>query len=226
MLYSHTMSSRLGYASSLAPEGQIQNSGAEELCMEKSLASASLIKIKLWKKSVGSVPGLGFHGLAEEDPLRRWLTPGSVSKAPSSLSLLPRDFLEAEQSWSRFYSESSNKRKVYCSSNWNALDFQQQTEGISLGLEEEEYPKNTFLFARKQALRSLNHNKVRDLDLSYSIVLKKLGLSSPSKYYGIIAMALKNVCCCSGFNKMKSSIGSLSWEVLHMYLILLRVQGC
>lgn len=86
MLYSHTMSSRLGYASSLAPEGQIQNSGAEELCMEKSLASASLIKIKLWKKSVGSVPGLGFHGLAEEDPLRRWLTPGSVSKAPSSLS--------------------------------------------------------------------------------------------------------------------------------------------
>ena len=34
ILYSHTMSSRLGCASSLGLEGQIQNFGAKELCME------------------------------------------------------------------------------------------------------------------------------------------------------------------------------------------------
>lgn len=45
------------------------------------------------------------------------------------------------------------------------LDFQQLTEGMSLGLEEE-YPKNTFFFARKQAPCSFNHNKIRDLNLS------------------------------------------------------------
>lgn len=39
--------------------------------MEKSLASDSLIKVKIWKKSVGSILGLGFQGLAEEEPLRR-----------------------------------------------------------------------------------------------------------------------------------------------------------
>ena len=71
MLYSHTMSSRLGYASSFGSEGQIQNFGAKELCMEKSLASTSLIKAKLWKKSVGCVPGLGFQDLAEENSPRR-----------------------------------------------------------------------------------------------------------------------------------------------------------
>ena len=71
MLYSHTMSSRLGCASSLGLEGQIQNFGAKELCMEKSLASTSLIKAKLWKKSMGPVPGPGFQDLAEENPPRR-----------------------------------------------------------------------------------------------------------------------------------------------------------
>lgn len=63
-----------------------------------------------------------------------------------------------------------------------------------LGLEKELYPKTTFFFARKQAPCSHNQSQVRDLDLSCIIGLKKkkLGCLSPSKYYGIIVMALNN----------------------------------
>lgn len=77
----------------------------------------------------------------------------------------PKDFLEAEQSLSKLNSQLSTQRRVYCSANWNALDFQQQTQGMSWGLEEEEGPKNIFLVFRKQAPCLLNPNKVRDLNL-------------------------------------------------------------
>lgn len=111
MLYSDTMSSRLGYASSFGPEGQIQNFGAKELCMEKSLASTSLIKAKLWKKSVGSVPGLGFQDLAEENSPRRLANTWLNFQVPFSLSVSGRRTIIVQTQL------SSRKRKVYCCSD-------------------------------------------------------------------------------------------------------------
>lgn len=116
--------------------------------MENSLAYASLIKVNLWKKSVQPVPGLGFWRLAEEDPLRRCLTPGLVFKSYAFLP--PRDFLETEQSLSKLNSQLfilQERSLLFC--QLDASDFQQQTEPVTQGLREEDYPKNTFLFARK-----------------------------------------------------------------------------
>lgn len=124
-----------------------RRSDPEELYVEKTLVSASLIKVTLWKKvcmrSVQawiSEPG---RGGPPEEVTNTWL---SVQVPFPSLCPppAPKDFLEAEQSLSKLNSQLSTWREVYCSANWNILDFQQQTQGMSQGLRKEEDPKNIY----------------------------------------------------------------------------------
>lgn len=152
---------RSGRCTFRGPGGQIQKN-----CMwEKTLVSASLNKVTLWGKvSMRSVPGLNFSAWQRRAP---WGGGWHLTEGPSPLSLPlpPKDFLEAEQSLSKLNSQLSTRRKVYCSANWDALDFQQQPQGMSQGLREEADPKNIFLVFRKQAPCLLNSNKVRNLNL-------------------------------------------------------------
>lgn len=126
----------------------------------KNPVPASLIKVTLWRKvSMRSVPSLNFRAWQRRAP---WGGGWNMTECPSPLplSLPPKDFLEAEQALSKLNSQLSTRRKVYCSANWNALDFQQQPQGISQGLREEEDPKNIFLVFRKQVPCLLTKSKI------------------------------------------------------------------